>query len=209
MYTSLTTWYPTIGKEGEMLAGGAEVIKARQARGEQYALLTRLYSPIGSAVIVARRFTDFAAVEAARATNQADADFQAAVAAANAQSRLPSTQQLREVIVPVNATGTVKFVQTTRVYPALGNIASVRALLSEWVTSEQAKRGIGLGVDLYDPDGVAFAVTGVYPSLSAVEEHRRANQADKAFQEAAAEVSKHCRRLASASLSAVIVGFPQ
>jgi hypothetical protein len=209
MFTTLTTWYPTLGKEGEMLTRGADVIRARQARGERWALLQRLFSATGPQVIVARQYREFGEIEAARIANQADPDFQAAVGMANALSRMSPTQRLRENIVPTNVTGAVNFVQTTYVYPALGNEPQLRSLLIEWVKSEQAKRFIGMGWEVYDPDGVVFTVVGQYANLAAVDEVRKANQADNAFQEGAAEVARLSRRPTSVSLSAVIVGFPQ
>ena len=54
MFTQLATWYPILGKEAEMLAHGTEFVKARQAKGERYSLLTRLYSPVGRAITVIR-----------------------------------------------------------------------------------------------------------------------------------------------------------
>ncbi len=209
MFTQLSTWYPMLGKEEEMLARGTEFVKARQAKGERYALLTRLYSPIGTAITVARRFNDLAEADAARATNLADADFQAAVVRANALSRMPNTQRLRENIVPPNATGAMKYIQGTTIYPAMGNHGAVRTMLTERVQSEQAQRGIGLQVDLYDPEGQVFIVTVYYASLSAVEEHRKANAQDAAFQKLASELAKLNRKPATAFLTAVVVGMPQ
>ena len=87
MFSHLATFYPALGKEAELLAHATEFVKARQARGEDYALTTRLFSPVGTALIVARRFDDLAAAEAARATNLADPDFAAAATRVSAQSR--------------------------------------------------------------------------------------------------------------------------
>ena len=209
MFISLSTWYPALGKEAEMLTHGTEFVKTHQARGERYMLLTRLYSPIGAAITVARQYRDMAEAEAAFTTNQADADFQAAVARASALSRAPATNRLRENIVPINATGDVKFVQGTTIYPAAGNHGAVRTLLTERVQSEQARRSIGLAVDLYSDEGQVFAVTVAYASLSDLEAHRKANQQDAAFQKLASEVAKLVRKPATTILTAVVVGMPQ
>ena len=207
MFTHLATFYPALGKEAELLAHATEFVTVRQARGEDYALTTRLFSPVGTALTLARRFDDLAAAEAARATNLADPDFAAAATRANELSRAPATQRLRESIVPVNATGEVKFVEATTLYPAPGHIGAIRSMLTERVRGQQARRSIGLAVDLYDPEGALLVVTATHASLSSVEEHRRANQEDRDFQALIVEIGKLVRKPATALLSAVVVAF--
>ena len=207
MFTHLATFYPALGKEAELLAHATAFVNARRARGEDYALTTRLFSPIGTALTLGRRYDDLAAAEAVRATNLADPDFAAAATRANELSRAPATQRLSEVIVPVNATGEVKFVEATTVYPAPGHIGAIRSMLEERVRGQQARRSIGLAVTLYDLEGAALIVTGTHASLSSVEEHRRANQESRDFQAMVAEIGKLVRKPATSLLAAVVVGF--
>ncbi|MHB8644820.1 MAG: hypothetical protein ACYDAR_03400, partial [Thermomicrobiales bacterium] len=190
MFNTLAIWHPALGKEAEMLALGTEFVKARQARGEPYGLFTRLYSATGPTMIVARRFRDLAEAEMVGNQNRSDASFQSTLAQARALSREPNTARLREVIVPMNARSDAKYILATAVYPAPGNAPQVRSLLGDWVKGALATHNLGLAVDLYDPDGAYFVVNAAYPSLSAVEEHRRANATDNAFQEMSSAVSR-------------------
>ncbi len=209
MFTTLSTWYPTPGKEGEMLALGTEFVKALQARGEQYSLVTRLYSPIGSAITLNRRFRDMAEIEAAQEQNRADKSFHQAVAKASALSRAPSMSRLWEVLLPMSGTGAAKFTQTTVIFPAVGNLGEVRALLTESVRGDQARYRIGLSTDAYNADGQVFVVTGVYASLSEVAERRDAHMADHAWVERVTKVSKLCHKPAQYTLNAIVVPYPQ
>lgn len=209
MFSTLATWYPTPGKEGEMLARGTEFVKERQARGERYGLSMRLYSPIGSAITLARMFPDLGEVEAARERNQADQSFHDAVAKANALSRAPSINRLWESIVPSGAPGEIKYLQTAYFYPAAGNLGAVRALLTEGVRGDQARHRVSLAIDLYNADGQVFIVSGAYASLSEVGERRAANMADRAWMERATEVSRLCHKPTQFVLSAIVVAASQ
>lgn len=209
MFTLLSTSYPALGKEAELLAHGTEFVKARQARGEAIALARRLYSPIGPAITLVRRFNDLGEAEAALEARQTDPHIQASLAQANALSRAPMTVRLREVIIPAERTGEAKFVAGVTLYPAPGNISAVQALVGERVRSQQARVSTGLAVDLFDPDGQSLVVSVFHPSLSAYDEFRRANQADPAFIATAAEVSKLVRKPATTILNAVVVPMPQ
>ena len=206
MYTQLITWYPIFGKEAEMTALAIDFVNARRERGEHYRLVTRLYSVIGPATTLVRTHQDLAEIEALRAANQADTEVQAAVARAVALSRAPNTVRLREWIVPTNGMEAAKFVQSTTLYPAPGNYGAVRALLAERVQSDQARRSIGLGTDLYDPEGITYVVNGGYASLRELEEHRRANQEDASFQALTAELGRLVRKPATTMLNAVVAG---
>jgi hypothetical protein len=208
MFTQLSTWYPIFGKETEMRALALEFVTAREARGEHYRLVARLYSTVGPAMTLVRSHADLAEIEAAREANLADADVQAAVARAVTLSRAPNDVRLREWIVPTKQMADPKFIQATTIYPAPGNYGAVRSLLTENVRSAQAQRNIGLGTDLYAADGIIYVVTGQYASLRALEEHRRANQEDAAFQELTAEIGKRVRKPATAILNVVIAGSP-
>jgi hypothetical protein len=209
MYTQLSTWYPIVSKEAEMRAHGIAFVQARLEHGERYRLVGRLYSTIGPVLTLVRSHPDLADVEAARAVNQADADVQAAATQAVALSRAPNIVRLREWIVPTNQLADPKFIQGTTIYPAPGNYGAVRSLLTEYVQHAQARRSIGLGTDLYDPEGIIYVVTGQYASLRDLEEHRRANQEDAVFQELTAELGNRVRKPATAILNVVITGSPR
>lgn len=117
MYTTLATWYPTIGREAEMRALVVEFVKARQARGERYSAFARLYSPVGPTLTLARSFPDLAELEAANASHAADAEYQTTLARARALSRAANTARLREVVVPINVADGARYVQSTLGYP--------------------------------------------------------------------------------------------
>lgn len=213
IYMTLATWYPAPGKEGDLLALATTFVQERQGCGERYSLSTRLYSPIGQTITVARPFPDLAAAEVAREQNQADASFHEAGARANASSRAPATARLWEVIVwqsaPAGATGAVKFIQTVHIHPATGNLGEVRAVLSERVRGDQERYRAALMIDLYHGDGQIFVVSGGYASLGEVAERRAAQAADRQWIEDIAAINKLCRKPAPAILSAVVVPPPR
>lgn len=210
MFSTLSTWYPAPGKEGEMLARGTEFVKERQARGERYGLSMRLYSPIGSAITLARTFPDLGEIEAAREQNRADQSLHDAVAKASALSRAPYTTRLWEYIVPPGAPGEVKYLQTMYIYPAAGNLGAVRALLTEGVRGDQARqRRVTLAIDVYNADGEVFIASGAYASLSEVGERRAANMGDHARIERVTEVNRLCHKRTQFVLSAIVVAPSQ
>ena len=208
MYTSLETWYPALGKEAELLALCTEFVTTHQARGERYALFTHLYNPVGTAITFARQFGSLAEVDAARATNAADPDFQAARAHATTLSRAPAIGRLRENLIRASDLPDAKYIQTTRIYPVLGHLGAVQSLLTEWAQGAHAQRNIGVAIDMYDPEGQVVFVTGTHASLQSIEERRNADRSDHDFLMLAAELSKLTRNPPVWGLIAVVVGFP-
>ncbi len=210
MFSSLSTWYPAPGNEGEMLARGTAFVKERQTRGERYGLSMRLYSQIGSVITLARMFPDLGEIEAAREHNRADQSLHDAVAKASALSRAPYTTRLWEWIVPPGAPGEIKYLQTVYIHPAPGNSGAVRALLTEGVRGGQARqRRLSLAIDLYNADGQVFILSDAYASLSEVGERRAANMEDHAWGEWVTQVNRLSHKPPPHVLSAIVVAASQ
>ncbi|MGH2361787.1 MAG: hypothetical protein ACRDGM_14745 [bacterium] len=101
------------------------------------------------------------------------------------------------------------FIERVRIYPALGKEPELRAVLEEWAKKRQAQgMEISLSVQLYGPEGPTFVNSAKFRDLAEVENRRRQNQADPAFQAVVAKVDSLCRVPAKRSLYEVLVRYP-
>ncbi len=100
------------------------------------------------------------------------------------------------------------FIQRVHIYPAAGKEPELRAALEEWAKKRQAQGVvISLTVQLFNPEGTAFATTTKFRDLAELENRRRQNLADPAFQAAVAKFASLSRAPAKFELYEVLVPF--
>ncbi len=100
------------------------------------------------------------------------------------------------------------FIQRVHVYPAAGKEPELRAALEEWAKKRQAQGAvISLTVQLFNPEGTAFATTTKFRDLAELENRRRQNLADPMFQAAVAKFASLSRAPAKFELYEVLVPF--
>jgi hypothetical protein len=209
MYTRRSFWYPTLGKETDMRNLATEYAKDRQAHGLAIAVSTRAFSPIGSVLSVTTRTRDLAELEAIDLRHRTDSYYQTALAKANELSRAPSTAELRETIVPANlGSRPYKYVQFITIYPGLGKIAEVQAMLTAQVQADQVRYRVALLILPFGTEGTTFMVLFAADDLAEVESFLHERQANTEFQQFSARLASVSRHPSVRELYEIVVPFP-
>ena len=100
MYSQHSTFYPTLGKERDLLAHLEQWAKELQSQGVAVSIMHQLFSPAGPAFVSVVRYRDLGEFESRRRQWQSDSRFQSQLAKAVALSRTAPTTELFEVLVP-------------------------------------------------------------------------------------------------------------
>ena len=101
------------------------------------------------------------------------------------------------------------YIQRVTFHPAPGKTPELRTLLAERVKASQAQAiQAGLAEQLFGAEGQAFVITVRHRDLAALEQARRRNQDDPAFQAFLAQVNQLIRAPVRQQLLEVLVPLP-
>jgi hypothetical protein len=189
-YTLRQRLFPVLGKEAEVRAQLTDWVKQLQGQGRDVALLSRILSSEGSALVALTRADDLAEIERLRQANLADADWQARAARAVGLLRAPVATALFESIVEVPRSGSAPgIVARAHGYPAPGKERQGRSIVEEFAKSgQQAGLRQGASARIYSSDGAMLEVTTLYADLAELDRVRKeraeiSRQAAEAFHE--------------------------
>lgn len=173
MYTQRQIIHPALGKEAEVRALLTDRIRNAQSKRD-VALLTRLFSSEGPALVVATRVPNLETLDSHRKENLADSDFQAFAARLSTLLSGPVLSHITEVLIPMSGSGAPGVVQRAVGFPAPGKERQVRSICEEFV---KARQGLGirasLGTRIFSATGSAIEVTTVYADLAALDKVRK------------------------------------
>ena len=167
MYSQRQRIYPALGKEREARAQLEDWVRTRQAKGRDLALLTRIFSSEGSALVVLGRAEELSTIEEWRRSNAADPDFQARSAKLVEIVRQPVQTSLFDMVIPVPRGSGGTIVVRAHGYPKPGKERPARSIVEELARSGQAagvRQGVGVGI--YSSTGSVIELTTVYADLA-------------------------------------------
>jgi hypothetical protein len=200
--------FPALGKEAEVRAQLTDWAKSLQGKGRDIALLSRIYSSEGSALVAVSRAEELSELERQRIENASDADWQARAARLIPLLRAPVQTGLFESIIPVPTTGPAPgIVVRGQGYPAIGKDRQVRSIVEEFVKAgQQAGLRQGMNARIYSSDGSMLEVTTLYADLAEVDRVRKERAQITAA--AVAAVGELSRAPIQQRIFDVVVPFP-
>ena len=174
MYSLRQRIYPALGREGEVRALVTEMAKYSQGKGRDVALLSRIFSSEGSALVAVTRAESLDALESYRRENTSDGEWLARAAKLSGMLRAPVQVGVFDMVIPPSGSGPAGIVARAHGFPALGKERQARSVLEEYVQSSQ-RAGVrqGLGVALFSATGPTLEITTVHESLAALERTRQ------------------------------------
>ncbi|HEY3107660.1 MAG TPA: hypothetical protein VGL23_02850 [Chloroflexota bacterium] len=191
-YTLRQRIYPALGKEAEVRAQLTDWVKHLQGQGRDVALLSRLLSSEGLALVALTRANDLAEIERQRRANLADPDWQARAARVVGLLRAPVEAALFEAIVEVPTGAGLPapgIVARAQGYPAVGKEQQARSIVEEFARAgQQAGLRQGASARIYSSEGSMLEVTTLYADLAELDRVRKeraeiSRQAATAFHE--------------------------
>jgi hypothetical protein len=208
MYTVRITHIPAAGKANDLCAALEEHSKASNAAGLSYAVSQPMYTREPS-IINSLRYDNLAALEAYQQTGFNDPAAVARRAKIAPCLARPQTAELFETLVQPRLNGArASYVLRVSFYPALGRFGELRQLLEERArTPATGTISTGLAAQVAAEEGQNLVAAILFPSLAALEEFRKANQTDSAFQTFQAKLAGLVTRTLRQSLERVLVPF--
>jgi hypothetical protein len=206
---ALRQWiYPALGKEADVRAQLTEWAAHLQGRGRSIALLSRIYSSEGSALVAVTRADDLAEIERQRRENAADADWQSRAARLVTLTRAPVRTELFDRIIPQpTGGGPAGVVAIAHGFPALGKEAQVRGIVEEFVRAgQQAGLRQGAAVRIYSSDGAVVEVVTAYADVA--EAGRVRQERAQITAQAVAAIGELSRAPIEQRLLEIVVPFP-
>ena len=191
-YTLRQRIFPALGKEAEVRAQLTDWAKQLQGQRRDIALLSRILSSEGSALVALTRADDLAEIERQRQASLTDADWQARAARLVGLLRAPVATALFESIVEVPTGGGLPapgIVARAHGYPAPGKERQARSIVEEFAKAgQQAGLRQGASARIYSSDGSMLEVTTLHADLADLDRVRKeraeiSRQAATAFHE--------------------------
>jgi hypothetical protein len=135
-FTHVFSYYPAVGKQGELAALLTERAQARQAAGQRATLAAQLYGE-HARYVLAVNLPDLDAIEKLYDDLRTDPAVAAFAAKSAPLMRAPIRSELHEVLIEPSAPGGRWMARGTN-WPILGRQAELQAVMAEVVKAEAA-----------------------------------------------------------------------